>query len=345
MIICIHGGIGGGKTYRVVNDLEKYSNDHLILHNIEGLKPEKFQHPERFINIDSKYFSSGILPKDFFTKDFQEELTSQVRQKYNLKILLVIDEAHEYFYEQNKQYLIYLAYHRHFGQTIILITQNTGNIHHSYRKLFSHEYRSKLDLKLFFVYSRLDKGETTGFNLVPKKQKVFEKYTSFQIEGRKYRNLLLITFPFILIGGWYLFTRNPFGEGSLFNGSPSQSIIPPASSPGTSPGNFSPSPALSSPAPHESFWYYAGCVLFGSQWFNDLKKSRFLIFSENFPMADFRQYFEDAQYIKHTDNVFVFRDKKLVIHTIFRRPEKDDQSGPSPGSPGRAGWSSFTASN
>jgi hypothetical protein len=45
MIICVHGGIGGGKTYRVVNDLEKYSNYHIILHKIDGLKPEKIQHP------------------------------------------------------------------------------------------------------------------------------------------------------------------------------------------------------------------------------------------------------------------------------------------------------------
>jgi Zonular occludens toxin (Zot) len=61
--------------------------------------------------------------------------------------LLVLDEIHEYFYcrdttkrndELQKRLLSYLSQHRHFGDDLIVITQNVNNIDLQFRRLASH---------------------------------------------------------------------------------------------------------------------------------------------------------------------------------------------------------------
>lgn len=215
MIIVYHGSPGSGKSYKAVHDLEKYCKTHIIFHNIEGLKHSEFSHPERFFDIREKYFESGYPPEIFFSKEFQTELYNNCIDKFKLPMLLLIDEAAEFFIDQNKIYLKWLAWHRHLGQIIILIVQDIKFLHHTFRKLVNFEYRAKLDLGFLFVYSRIDKEQTIGFFPILKRLKVFRRYKSFEINSKSYKNPFLFVFPFIAVLGLYLFFRNPIDSDRL----------------------------------------------------------------------------------------------------------------------------------
>jgi len=350
MFVCYHGQTGSGKTYKAVKDIDDLCKKYIIFHNIDGLKPEYFDFPDRFINFRESYFEKNICsPKEFFTKSFQIELSQQCKDKYSLPICIILDEAHDYFLDQNKDFLIWLAWHRHLGQHIIFITQNTTQLHHTYRKLINFEYRAKLDFWKFFVYQRIDKGETTGLRFERKKASVFKKYKSYETPSKQYFNPFLLFLPILVICGLYLYFRNPVEVSrekrlSKINESALTSGNSGSSKSDSIPGkkiDFSSGPGASFHLPSIDFknFYYVGCSIFwknltGSDF--DGLKSRFYLCDESGQTWNYKDIFPNFVYSSHTQYFLKLKDLKTRKIFTYYAPEKkiskpgasDKASGP-----------------
>ncbi|MBN2515952.1 MAG: hypothetical protein JXC33_07965 [Deltaproteobacteria bacterium] len=185
MSIRLYTGIpGSGKTYRVVYELlsKEIQDKYFIIHNIEGLKHDKFinkSHIKSFGQNGSLSYSTDEL----FTYEVQKELSEQVKQKYNKSLLMVVDECDKLGFDMGSASIKeWLSMHRHIGQDIYLITQNRANIHRSLYNLVEVEILGKRGF-IFnqFIYAWLANGEKFHTDRLPKKKEIFEAYKSFQL--------------------------------------------------------------------------------------------------------------------------------------------------------------------
>lgn len=125
----IEGVPGAGKTYYAVQHLltNYFSKDAdgnyqakspvKIITNVDGFTPEH----ERLKDVIES--SGGV--KRFFSKDFQ----GRVFEKHG-PVIYIIDEAQMIFDRKfyDREVFSWFEYHRHFGQTIYLITQAAGKL-------------------------------------------------------------------------------------------------------------------------------------------------------------------------------------------------------------------------
>lgn len=150
MITLLVGPPGGGKTFYAVdkkmkisnNELPEFKNIEYVYSNIAGFKFDLFKECSvsfnRFI-FDEFYNHLKILFAMFKSNENKENLDDILQdycKKHNLlNAYFVIDEAHNFFDNQDKIKVWWLTYHRHLNHEILLITQNKSLINTIYRNI------------------------------------------------------------------------------------------------------------------------------------------------------------------------------------------------------------------
>jgi zona occludens toxin len=167
----------------MVAELWKHKNRYYIIHNIVGFKTEKLG--DYGFNWVDYCAQNNITVEEFFSKDYQIELAKKVKEKYKRNMLIIIDEAHEWFDRNVKLLKMWLSYHRHINQQIYLVAHASRNIPQTYRTFVEVEYRAKSSTFLFlpgyFFYNRIIGGQRAGFIFERKKQSIFALYKSQDI--------------------------------------------------------------------------------------------------------------------------------------------------------------------
>lgn len=150
MLTLLTGTPGSGKTLYAVDkiikisskELEEFKNIEFIYNNISGFKFDKFNDSDikiyKFVFQDF-YVHLQILYKMFILNEHNQNL-DDLLQKYCkennlLNAYFIIDEAHNYFDNQDKAKNWWFTYHRHLHHEILLITQNKSLINTQYRNI------------------------------------------------------------------------------------------------------------------------------------------------------------------------------------------------------------------
>lgn len=131
MITLITAVPGSGKTLYALSLIDKYNKEEKhVFHNIDGLKPEKFEHPHLIHDAPADWRE---------TEDGSLVIYDECQQPHlypaNAKRGLVEDER-----------LTAMETHRHTGHDLIFITQAPTFVHHHVRKLVGqhiHFYRAR----------------------------------------------------------------------------------------------------------------------------------------------------------------------------------------------------------
>lgn len=184
MITLFTGLPGSGKSYKMVSELWKNKNKYFIIHNIVGFQTEVLK--DYGFNWVEYCEKNQIEIETFFSKDYQIELAAKIREKYKRNMLIIIDEAHEWFDRNVKALKMWLSYHRHINQQIYLVAHATKNIPQTYRTFVEVEYRAKSGAFIFlpgyFFYNRIIGGQRAGFIFERKLKKIFALYKSHDLQ-------------------------------------------------------------------------------------------------------------------------------------------------------------------
>lgn len=214
MIKMFSGLPGAGKTYRAVYELRGVCDKYYVLHNIDGLKEEKFDQG-RYI---SRFPTGEKEFRDFFSLDNQKKLHEESKEKYGRPLLVIIDECQVYLGKVNDGVKAWLSYHRHLGQDVWLITQDKFNIAREYNNLVEIEIQGKRGYVFSsFIYSYFSKGERVKTDKLPKDLEVFNLYTSMTMNEVKKPKSKLVLFALIFgglalgMGIFYVFAMVPRG--------------------------------------------------------------------------------------------------------------------------------------
>jgi tRNA uridine 5-carbamoylmethylation protein Kti12 len=95
MITLFSGIPGSGKSFLMVKEIWENRGKYFIIHNVVGFRTELLgDYGFNWVEYCNK---NEISVDEFFSKDYQVKLAAAVKQKYNRAMLIVIDEAHEWF--------------------------------------------------------------------------------------------------------------------------------------------------------------------------------------------------------------------------------------------------------
>ena len=222
MLYIVDASNGSGKTAFVVYHLLKnyyvevegiYERvrDFRLVSNIDGLKLPHVKLDDELENIDGG--------RDvYFSKKYQAILAD----KYG-EIIYMIDEAQTLFPDNYKQYDVFnwLQYHRHFGQTIYLVTQNKNLLPRQFLYCCEYVIRAdkqsvKLQKNLFsytYVSCQGSGNEVLGRFHCKICDEVFSQFRSTQLDaGERPKRLILQKIVTLLAlsifgvggGAWYL---------------------------------------------------------------------------------------------------------------------------------------------
>jgi len=180
-MITLYSGIpGSGKSYKMVAQLDRVRSKYFVVHNIDGLSAAYLgSHGVNFVEYCA---AQNMEVVDFFSKDYQVEYTKAIKDKYDLPVLVIIDEGHEWFSKRSKNLMMWLSYHRHLNQEIWLVAHRSTNIPSLYRSFIEIEYRAKsgrfLGIPGLFIYNKVLGGVPCGFTYEVKHQRIFAIYKS-----------------------------------------------------------------------------------------------------------------------------------------------------------------------
>lgn len=189
-MITLYSGIpGSGKTYKMVAELSRCKDKYYVVHNIDGLVEGYLG--EFGINFIEYCTKENMEVPDFFSKEYQIKFCAAVHEKYNRSVLVIIDEAHEWFSVNSKNLKMWLSYHRHIDQDIWLVAHRSTNIPAMYRSFIEIEFRAKsgsfMGVPGYFLYNRILGGQASGYTKERKQQKIFDIYKSQLINTDKKR--------------------------------------------------------------------------------------------------------------------------------------------------------------
>lgn len=214
MITLVTAVPGSGKTLHIVKfiDEEQQKPDpRPIYHNIDGLKPEKFPHPNLLFEAPSDWRDTPDGSIVIYDECQQPHLYPANAQKGT-----VHDER-----------LTAMEVHRHTGHDLIFITQSPSFVHHHVRKLVGehiHFYRGRgIGGATKYTWSHVcndpnDRKEQeradSEFWKFPKKY--FDYYKSatkhthkFKMPAKAWRILFMLLAVFGY-AGWYLYQNDGF---------------------------------------------------------------------------------------------------------------------------------------
>lgn len=236
MVTFLTGVPGSGKSYKAVFTIFNNFSD-----NEKAKKDTKKDFQNCYTNInqfkfdlvhDVLYLDFDVLKKQlqqlhklYKAKATDEELIEKCKEFEIYKSLFVIDEAHNYFDNNDPILIWWLSYHRHLYQDILLITQNLSLIFSKYKSFSEYFYRAKattvsLDRNTFkydvYINSRLAMNAKSHTEKLPKIPEVFELYQSGdKVDSANIllRFLLMSAFALLLVIVMaYLFFSSPDKE-------------------------------------------------------------------------------------------------------------------------------------
>jgi len=169
-----------------------------------------------FLQINPRYAQYEIDVKDYNELNFFAKLFKKApkRETPYLNVLLVIDEAYNYFEPKRTDELLLwlLSYHGHLFIDIILMSQDAGDINQIYLRrveYFLHAMSSSRGILNFsFRYQKFLKypyntslkyGSFVGDIKIKKSQKIFDMYKSGDKGGDKSAVLKYIFISFLLL--------------------------------------------------------------------------------------------------------------------------------------------------
>ena len=233
-IYLLEGKPGAGKSYHAMKDIlvPSLKNKRKVFHNL----------PVNVGNLEGSKFYPGALHNLLFTINKEEILTLDKenvdqRNKYS-EALIIIDEAHEYFYTGEKiseeGLRNFFTFHRHWNLDIVLLTQDKSNLHRVITSVInvrfyfrnfnfigmSGRYQVKqyegMDTKIVISkkVSSYDKEYFTYYESV-----VGGKVTKFKLNAPTSINLYgMVVMCFgILFFAIYIFSQNTFTQAMLGN--------------------------------------------------------------------------------------------------------------------------------
>lgn len=197
----IDGVPGTGKTYYAVKHLvDKYFT---YDKSIEDYVPKK---PFTLIsNVDDLALDHISLKEEMnaaggVVEFFKEEYQEKYRFRYKSQIVYVIDEAQKLFRKGDRTLtpiFSYFEYHRHFGQDIYLITQNSRKIATDIVDLVEYIVRAAPRIRSMvgeLKYRWISDGERLKTETFKPDQKIFACYKSMDAkETEKIKNPIIKT--------------------------------------------------------------------------------------------------------------------------------------------------------
>lgn len=194
MAILITGLQGSGKSYKAMYDMY-YDQDkyYKIFTNLDGLKQT-----QKILPLNFKKFTDEILTEChnlIVTQSKEYKYVIEYLQRIYMlpqdvskdnRILLVIDEAQNYFNKKNPILAWFITQHRHLFMELILITQKYTLLHADYH-LFNLAYNAFPPVKQF-IKSKIAYNEYAGLPMnndnfvrkysLKKEDKIFDMYVS-----------------------------------------------------------------------------------------------------------------------------------------------------------------------
>ncbi len=150
MLTISTGTPGSGKTLHAIDKIIKINSgeakefEHIeyIYNNISGFKFEKYfdsKIKNEKLEFNKLYVHLSMLYKMFLQYENNDNLDDMLKgycKEVNiLNAYFIIDEAHNYFDNQDKVKSWWCTYHRHLNHEILLITQNKSLINTQYRNI------------------------------------------------------------------------------------------------------------------------------------------------------------------------------------------------------------------
>jgi len=252
MVTLVTGFPGSGKSFyavdkifNILNLTDKMSeNIEVIYTNINGIKfdyfPDskiqfkKFNDSEFYLYLAELYTLYELNKNDDSVDDKLIELS---KQKGYHNALIVFDECHDFFSNQDKYKIFWLTYHRHLYHEIILLTQNKTLIHSKYRAIpeifIEAQPRSKkimnnsLSYKKYASFS-MRKADYFGKDVLKARQEVFDLYQSGNKSNQKSilsKYLKLIVVFIIIVFSAFYYILNSFKSEEKVISKPKESTI------------------------------------------------------------------------------------------------------------------------
>jgi zona occludens toxin len=220
MISLIFGFPGSGKSYYAVEKIfnilssTKESNFEIIYTNIGGVKFDNF--PDSKIQFKKLKEDELIV---YLTQCFKlyeqyknfenvDDYLIEFSKKMNFyNALIVFDECHDFFSNQDRIKIFWLTYHRHLNHEIILLTQNKSLINSKYRAIPEQFIEAQPRSKKIFSntlnykhYASFAMRNTDLFNKssIKVSQEIFNLYQSGNKSNQK---SIILKFIFIFLGG------------------------------------------------------------------------------------------------------------------------------------------------
>ena len=228
MFSLLTGTPGSGKTLfaidifiKIANDeSDEFKNIEYVYTNISGFKFDRFKDNKvKFDKLvfDSFYVHLKVLYSLFIQNEHKDNL-DDILQEYckNHNILnayFIIDEAHNFFDNQDKVKNWWFTYHRHLNHEILLITQNKTLINTQYRNIpelfIKAQPRSKAISKnvlRYFNYTDYRMSQKFSTTEIKVNSTYFDLYTSGNISKQKLvGRKLIIVFTIFLISFFLIF--------------------------------------------------------------------------------------------------------------------------------------------
>ena len=233
MLTLLTGTPGSGKTLLAIDiiikinskEAKEFAQIKTIYNNIAGFKFEKYLNSEienKKLNFDELYIHLSLLYSLFLknqNKDDLDNILQEYCEKNNiLNSYFIIDEAHNYFDNQDKIKNWWFTYHRHLNHEILLITQNKSLINNQYRNIpelfIKAQPRSKAISKnvlRYFNYTEYRMTQKYSTTEIKVNKTYFDLYTSGNISNQKLVGkkiiyaFIIFIFTFILVFIYFIY--------------------------------------------------------------------------------------------------------------------------------------------
>jgi hypothetical protein len=206
--ILYSGKKGRGKSLLAVINMIKgdWHKKYFIFHNIDDLDHKRFEYPDQVVDWKRFCEQRKIDPDSLFDRELWIKIGKWVLKKYDKPILLIVDEAVNWFESIDKNKLGWLAYTRHIPMDVIFIPQHKNMMHYKYRYLVDSEVRAKFKLGPMFIYGKSMDGESAGFMVKFAGEKVYSAYKSAEkMIKRPFPYHFVIVGLLILVFGYVAF--------------------------------------------------------------------------------------------------------------------------------------------